>query len=88
MRVVPCDFRPARFVHPNLKGYWVHLYLLFDGQTTYTFFHQSDMLDNSLLAIECGRNIIPFHQEILVTPTQFSDLYNKIEEYVSDTNHD
>lgn len=78
--VVPYDYRPARFVHPTLKGYWVKLYCLFDGKAVYTFLTATAQIENGCLINEIsgpGSSSL-FDKEILVTPSQHSDIYNEI----------
>lgn len=78
--------RPAKFAHGLYDGYWVTIYLLFDGERTYTFFSESDWLDNYQMMIEAGFCPHHFYHDVLCTPTQCIELYNKVKEYVSSSN--
>lgn len=84
----PCEFRKARFMQPLLKGYYVTLYCIFDGEKVYHFFHQSEMLDNALLGREAGYSLTEFKYTILVTPDKHPEIFNEIEDYVSLSNKD
>lgn len=88
MRIVPYDFRPAKFISSRSIGYWVRLYLLFDGTTTYTFYHLSDCIENAALCKELGVVSYSFQHEILVTLDTFPLIFNEIQNYVSSSNHD
>lgn len=70
-------FRQARFQHANFDGFWVTLYLIFDGSKVYTLFDESDWTDNVSLMRESGQDVHTFAYEVLVTPTHLSDLYLK-----------
>lgn len=82
-------FRKAKFMQPTLRGYWVTLYLIFDGERTYTFYDQETWLDNALLMSE-SCSVQSFTQQILVTPDSFSSIYKQISDFEnvleSDTN--
>lgn len=86
--VVPYTFRKAKFKDDNIQGYWITLYCFFDGQTVHSFFHQSDMLENSCFAHECGVSTSSFYHDILVTESIHSDIFQQIEEYVHGSHHD
>lgn len=80
--VIPYDYKKAVFMHDSLKGYRVTLYLIFDGKTTYTFFHQSEWIENFHLINEISLNsATSFTYEILVTPSLHKDIFHEIEEY-------
>lgn len=64
-------------MHPNLKGYWVTLYFVYDGERTYTFFDEATWIDNCLLMAESGY-IHSFTKDILVTPDKFPSMYKQI----------
>lgn len=85
MNVVPYDFRKARFHSDLITGYWVRLYLLFDGVTTYTFFHLSEQMENASLCRECGGTPYTFDKEILVTESTFPQIFKSIQDYVHDS---
>lgn len=80
---VPCDYRPARFAHPNMKGYWVRLHCLFDGKAVYTFQTVSEQIENGSLINEISGqgSCTLFHYDVLVTPQYHTELYNKIVAY-------
>lgn len=86
--VVPYEFEEAKFIHSNLKGYWVTFYILFDGKTFHHFAHQSDAIDNALLAREAGVYVTQFFQRIFVSPYAHSDIFNEIEDYVHRSHFD
>lgn len=88
MDVIPYKFRPAQFLHTKDKGYWVTLYMFFDGTSTHTFYHQSDLLDNMSFAQECGLYCYPITSEILVTADTFPLIFKEILDYVSQSNND
>lgn len=88
MDVVPYDFRKARFHVNNLVGYWVRLYLLFDGAVVSTFFHLSEQMENASLARECGVYCYTFEKEILVTESTFPKIFKQIQDYVSKSSLD
>ncbi len=84
--IVPYDYRPCSFVdidkNINCKGYLVTLYLIFDGTTTYTFFHQLEWLDNVAFIQEVDiRNVDIFTKVIFVSSTRFPHIFNDIELY-------
>lgn len=83
--VVPYVFREAKLLHnfPNYRAYYVTLFLLFDGKITYTFYHESECIENARLARECGVKVTTFEKEIIVNPTCHTDIYNAIDDYVS-----
>lgn len=76
------NFRPAKFMVPTLVGYWVTLYLITDGDHTYTMFNQDEWLENRLLMSE-STYVQGFTKEILVTPTDFSHIFSEIQNYVN-----
>ena len=82
MVIVPYTFHKARFQAPLMRGYWVKLYCFFDGERIHHFFHESDCIENSLLARECGVPVESFTQSILVTKSDFTKIFNEIESYV------
>lgn len=94
LRIVPYEFRSfdEKFIkHLEEKGlssvgYLVMVYFVFDGKNTYSFFRRSDAHDNYMLAREVGQHVLFFWKEIVVTPLDFPDIYNSIEQYVSETN--
>lgn len=82
MAVFPYEYRPARFQHPHLKGYWVRLYFLFDGQTTYTFKKSLDAIENGNLLFELDKTLPTiFTYDILVTPDKHSEIFHEIEDF-------
>ena len=88
MDVIPYNFRSAQFLHTNVIGYWVTLYMFFDGSSTHTFYHQSDFIDNMLFAQECGCYCYPITSEILVTSDTYPLMFKEIVYYVSQSNND
>lgn len=84
----PCDFKKARFMQPLCKGYWVTLYCLFDGKSVYWFFHQPEAMENASIAYETGVSVTSFIEKVLVTPTQHTEIFNMIEDYVSRSDKD
>ena len=85
MKIVPCDYSKARSIHPNIKLFWVDIWLLIDpkGQVT-SFLHKSDCIDNLEFARDCGVNLYMTYQRVLCSPDMMSDLYRKILDYESD----
>lgn len=75
--------RPAKFQHDLYEGFWVTIYLIFDGERTYTFFSESDMVDNYMMMLESGIVAHNFYKDVLCTPTHCPELYKKVKEYVS-----
>lgn len=75
--------RPARFQHNLYEGFWVTLYLIFDGERTYTFFNESDMIDNYLMMTESGIIAYSFIKEVICSPTSLPELYKRVKEDVS-----
>lgn len=75
--------RPARLQHDLYDAFWVKLYLIFDGERTYTFFNQSDMLDNYLMMIESGITAYSFVEDVFCCPTHLPELYIRVKEDVS-----
>lgn len=88
MKIVPYNFRKARFQYGEGIGYWVRLYLFFDGESTHTFFHESEMIENSCLARELGYNCTTFTEWILVTPKVHPHIFKEIDDYVQDSHYD
>lgn len=88
MKVVPYDFTKAKFKDDLSKGYWVTLYMIFDGSSVYHFAHHYDCFENEVLAHQLGVSIHSFKQTILVTPFQFPDIFKEIEDYVSNSDMD
>lgn len=88
MKVVPYEFEEVKFIHGNLKGYWVTFYILFDGNKFHHFAHQSDAIDNALLARESGVYVTQFSQRIYVSPHAHSQIFYEIENYVQGTDTD
>lgn len=88
MRVVPFEFHESKFIHGNLKGYWVTFYILFDGYNFHHFAHQSDANDNALLARECGIDVTQFFKRIFVSSYSHSHIFNEIERYVQGSDFD
>lgn len=82
MDIVPYTFREAKFLHGNLRGYWVTIFCVFDGKSVYSFFHESDRIDNCMLMKELGVDFDMFHREIIVSPNRFPDIFSTIEDYV------
>ena len=78
-------YRQARFQHDLYDGYWVTLYFIFDGERTYTFFSESDMVDNYMMMLESGIIAHNFAKDVLCTSTHLPELYRKIKEHVSST---
>lgn len=68
-----------------MVGYWVTIYLIFDGSHTYTLFSEADMIDNALMIMETGQ-VHTFSKDILVTPLQFPHIFEEINNYVSSPN--
>lgn len=86
IKKVPYDYKPFTFkiyksLDREVKGYNVRLYFVFDGKHTHQFLSESDMLDNALLCKECGVHCTMFYQQITVTPSDFPDIYNEIQDY-------
>lgn len=75
------DFRKAKFMHDNCKGYWVTLYLITNGVNTFTFYNKEDWLENMLLISE-SEYVQSFTKDILVTPTAFTQIFLEIEYFV------
>lgn len=73
-------WRKARFQHASSVGYWVTLYLIYDGERCYIFYNESDFVDNSCLMSETC-SITSFIREILVTPTQHSSIFREIYDF-------
>lgn len=73
-------FRKAKFMHDNLKGYWVTLYLITNGVNTFTLYNEADWLDNMLLISE-SEYVQCFTKEILVTPSTFTQIFLEIEDF-------
>ena len=88
MNVIPYDFNKARFKDDRLKGYWVTLYMFFDGTSVHSFAHHYDSIENEMLARQLGYNTYSFKQSILVTADSFPDIFKEIESYVSDSHLD
>lgn len=88
MKVIPYEFHEAKFIDVLSKGYWVTLYMFFDGTSVHHFAHSSDWFENQLLARELGFSTYGFKQTILVTPRDFPDIFKEIEDYVSHTDND
>lgn len=85
----PCEFSRAAFKDDNIEvGYWVKLHCFFDGSSVHSFFFSSDMIDNMLLARECGVSCTNFSTKILVTSSHHSDIFYKIRDYVQSTGFD
>lgn len=82
MDIVPFTFREAKFLHGNLRGYWVTLFCVFDGKSVHSFFHESDRTDNCILMNELGVNFQLFNHDVLVTSDCFSEIFLSIEDYV------
>lgn len=74
------NYRKARFQHDCYEGYWVTLYLIFDGERIYTFYTQDDWIDNCALMVENGTHVHQFAHEVLCTPTHLPELYQKVRE--------
>lgn len=81
--VPPYVFRKAAFLHSIDVGYWVTLFIVFDGFDMYSFFRESDAIDNASEAYDMGYYVTKFSKEILVTPNHHSNIYNEIFNYVS-----
>lgn len=88
MQVVLYDFRKAHFHHGGLTGYWVRLYLLFDGVSVSSFRHVSEQIENASLARECGVYCYTFDKEILVTESTFPQIFKEIQDYVQNSSLD
>lgn len=85
MNVIPCEFRSA----PNgLDAYYVTLFCIFDGERVFHFLHESEMLDNLVLAHEVGFSTSVFTTRIFVSKSQHVELYNMITDYVSSSDSD
>lgn len=81
----PFDVRPAKFKHDNpfnIKGYWLKLYIIFDGENLNYFTTQSDWLDNMCMAKEMNIDVTNFTHDLLVTNLRHVKLFNMIEDYV------
>lgn len=66
----------------------VRLYCMFDGNITYSFFHQHIMLDHYNEALKRGADVSCFVQSIIVTPFKFKNIYKEIFDYVSSADFD
>lgn len=71
-------FKPAKFKDDINCGFWVTIYLIFDGERTYTFYDAADWIDNSCMMSEAGIHIHTFYYDVLCTPKHLPDLYNKV----------
>ena len=71
-------FRRARFQHDMYDGFWVTLYLIFDGKHTFTCFDESEWLENSALMTESGTHIHSFCKDVLCTPIHLPELYQEV----------
>lgn len=87
---VPFEFRPARFkdadINDLISAYWVRLYLIYDGDRTFTFYHEQDWLENSALMTEMGHSYHSFYKDVLVSARHFRSIYSAIQDYVSQSN--
>lgn len=66
----------------------IKIYLIFSDCRVYTFFNQSDWIDNVNLMRECGSSCSTFTHDIYVSPTSHPDIYKEIRDYVSKANSD
>lgn len=82
MDIVPYSFRKAHFQRATSRGYWVTLFCVFDGTSVHSFFHEYNRIENCMLMKELGVDFRLFHQEVLVTPDCFSEIFYSIEDYV------
>ena len=82
MKVVPCEYRKAHFAHSNFDGYWVKLWLLIEPSgKVHSFLHQSELVDNSLLASEAGVKCFVTYKEVLCCEDSISEVYKLIKEF-------
>lgn len=88
MEIVPYEFRKAEFQYHNGHGYWVRLYMFFDGESTHTFFNQAEMIENSCFARELDYSCTTFDTWILVSPYFHPKIFYTIEDYVSNSHYD
>lgn len=79
-------FRKAKFLNDNYKGYWVTLYFITNGVNTFTLYNEADWLDNMLLMSEF-EHVQSFIKDILVTPTDFTQIFLEIEDFVKCVSH-
>lgn len=79
---------PALNINDDIVGYYVQFYVVFDGEHFYSFNCHSDAVDQTLLIQESGVYCMMFTKEILVTPTAFSSIFNKIIDYVRSSSLD
>lgn len=88
--VVPYDFRVAKFKDCSCGiGYWVRIYGFYTPDLKYhSFRHLYDCLEEVELCKELGFDTYIVHQEILVTPDKFIDIFNEIHLYVQSSSLD
>lgn len=86
------DYEPLMVRSPTDDSYdrifRVRLYCLFDGNITYSFFHQHIMLDHYNEALKRGCDVSCFVHSIIVTPFKFKNIFKEISDYVSRSNSD
>lgn len=91
---VPCKFKEVKNINGVHVGYRVYFDLLLVEAVSdsvipfqpYLFTSVADMIDNRLLAQECGLGAVSIAINFLVTPNDFPDFYNSIVDYVSRSN--
>lgn len=81
IKVIPYDYKVAKFKDYYSEGFWVKLYCFFDGEHVYCFPHEHDALDNIQLCHECGVDTDIFTRTVLVTPRRFAHIFNEIRDY-------
>lgn len=87
----PCIFSDWKNVNGVKIGYRVTVYYViceserFVPFEIHTFTSQSEAIDNAVLARECGVFSEFGFRYIYVSPHSYSSIYNRIEEYVSQT---
>lgn len=79
----PYEYRPAKFQLSVQRGYWVRIYLMFDGSSAHFFWNSSDLYDNSLMAHDLGISVSVWCKHILVTETDYFDIFKYIDSHVS-----
>lgn len=81
LRKLPCEFTKVG------EFYRVKLYLLIeDDFTIHAFLHSNDWIDNSMLARDLSISTYFKVIDIVVSPTSFPQLYDKIVDYVHQSN--
>lgn len=91
---VPCTFKEVKNVNGVHIGYRVYFDLLLVEAVSdsvipfqpYLFTSIADMIDNRLLAQECGLGAVSIAINFIVTSKDFPDFYKSIVDYVSRSN--